>query len=702
MEKLSRFIVKFRNQILILAIILLIPSIFGYLNTRVNYDLLSYLPSDVESMQAQKILGDDFDLASVDELVVNGMKDRDVVKLKNEIKKIDGVKKVYWRDDVLDITIPKEAIPDSLQKMLYSDKGSTMMIITFDEGTSSTRTMNAIANIKKVADKDCFLGGMSAMSEDIKEDLDHSMPIYSAVAVVLVLCVLWLGLESNFAPFVFMLGIAFPIVYNFGTNIIFGETSYITKALSMVLQLAVTMDYSIFLLHRYQEEKLRHPGDNEEAMSKAIQATFVSISSSSVTTIAGFMALCAMRLTLGRDIGLVMAKGVILGVISTIVVLPSLLMIFDKQIEKKKHKVLIRPMVKLPAWIINHHKAILAVFFLSFAPMVYAQAHTQSYYDLVANMPQSFKSVIGTNQLKKDFDMTTTHFVLVDDSVKTRDVQKICKEIKKVDGITNVLAYEEFVGPGVPSSFEPQAVKDILNNGGKRLLIVNSDYRPATSKQTTQLNAIDTIIHKYDKKAVIGGEGKLEDDLINITNIDFQMVNIVSIILIFVIIVFTFKSFALPIILVATIEYAININMGIPYFTGTVLPFIAGIVIGTIQLGATVDYAILMTSRFKEELTKGKHVKHAIGSSIKHTCTSILTSGFSFFAACIGVSIFAKMDLLRSMCLLLARGALISVVCILFVLPSLLLLCHKFIEKTTKGWPVGQVEEGRISSEDEE
>ena len=497
-----------------------------------------------------------------------------------------------------------------------------------------------------------------------------------------------------------MLGIGFPIAYNFGTNIFFGQISYITQALAMVLQLAVTMDYSIFLLHRYQEEKLRG-NDNETAMSHAITQTFVSISSSSITTIAGFMALCAMSLTLGKDIGLVMAKGVVLGVLSTIFILPSLLMIFDKQIEKKKHKVLIRPLKKVPAKIINHYKAILLVFAIAFIPVWYASNHTNVYYDLISNMPQTFNSVIGTNQLKEKFDMTTTNFVLVDDSVSTKDVQEMCNKIEDLDGIHNVLAYETAVGPGIPSSFEPSAIKEILNNNGRRLIVVNSDYRAARDNLNKQLDQMDDIIHQYDKHAVIGGEGKLTEDLIHTCQKDFKMVNAVSMILIFIIIAITFKSIALPIILVATIEFAININMGIPYVTGSVLPFIAPIVIGTIQLGATVDYAILMTSRFKEELEKGKHCKHAIGSAIKHTSTSIITSGLSFFAACIGVSFVAEMDLLKSICILLARGALISVVAILVVLPTLLLVFHKVIEKTTKGWPVATVEKGMITNEDE-
>ena len=619
MDKMSKWIVKYRNMILAVAIVLLIPSAIGYFNTNINYDLLSYLPSTSESMKTQKILGDDFNLSSVDFLVVNNKSDQEAAKIKEEINKIDGVEKCIWRDDVLDISVPKQAIPESIQDMLYSGD-STMMIVTFKEPTSSMRTMNAISKIKKYTKDDCYLGGMSAISEDTKDQTEHDTPIYAGIAVVLCMIVLFLGLESTIAPVVFMLGMIFPIVYNFGTNVFLGEISYITKALAVVLQLAVTLDYSIFLLHRYQEEKQKLP--NEEAMAKAIKATFTSITSSSITTIAGFVALCVMQLTLGRDIGIVMAKGVVLGVLSTIFILPSLLMFFDKTIEKYKHKTILNELHRVPRFVMRHYKKILVAFVL----------------------------------------------------------------------IHNVLAYEEFVGPGLASNFTPSVVKDIFQNGGKKLIVVNSDYKAATDELNTQLDKMDTIIHKYDKKGMIGGEGSMTRDLITTTNTDFAMVNVLSVIMIFIIVALTFKSFALPVILVLTIEFAITINMGIPFFTGTTLPFIASMVIGTIQLGATVDYAILMTTRFKEELSHGKKVKEAALIAMEKSSVSIMTSGFSFFAACIGVSFVAKMDLIKSLVILLARGALISVVSILLVLPSLLIFCHKFIEKTTKNWPESNME----------
>ena len=686
-DKLSGWIVKYRNVILLIAVFLLIPGVYGYFKTDINYDLLSYLPASSESMKAQKVLGEDFNLSSVDFLVLNNKTDHEAAVIKEEINQIDGVEKCMWRDDVLDITIPRAAIPDEVEEMLYSED-STMMIVTFEEPTSSTRTMQAIAEIKKLSDEDCYLGGISAISEDTKDQTEHDTPIYAAIAVVLCMVVLYLGLDSTVAPIVFMLGMIFPIVYNFGTNVFLGQISYITKALVVVLQLAVTLDYSIFLLHRYVEEKKY--ADNETAMAKAIRATFTSITSSSVTTIAGFVALCVMRLTLGRDIGIVMAKGVVFGVLSTIFILPGLLMFFDKPIEKYKHRTIIHELKKQPQFVVKHYKKILVAFVMIFIPFVYGQAHTKIYYDLISGMPADFASIIGTNELKDKFDMTTTHFVLVNENLSTSDIQQMSDEIENLDGVHNVISYEGFVGPGFPDSFKPQAIKDIFENGGYKLLVVNSDYKSATAEIDTQLDQMDDIIHSFDPDGLIGGEGSMTRDLINTTDTDFAMVNTLSVALIFLIVALTFKSFALPVILVVSIEFAISINMGIPYFTGATLPFIASMVIGTIQLGATVDYAILLTTRFKEELGNGKNIREAARIATKRSSISIVTSGFSFFAACIGVSFFARMDLIKSLVLLLARGALISVVSILFVLPSLLIFFHTFIEKTTSGWPKGK------------
>lgn len=690
MDRISKFIVRYRNKILLVAVLLLIPSVIGYLNTGINYDILSYLPKEAESMKGQEVLDKDFNLASVGMMVTNDLSDKEVVSLKEKIEKIDGVKQVFWRDDVLDITFPKEMIPEALQKQLYS-KNSTLMIVTFQEDTASPKTMDAIAQIKEVSNKDCYLAGMSAIAQDTKDLANSETVKYGAIAILLSLVVLYLGLESSVAPLIFMLGMAFPIIYNFGTNIFLGKISYITQALAMILQLAVTMDYSIFLLHRYQEEKKKVENtSNDMAMAKAIQATFTSITSSSVTTIAGFLTLCFMQLRLGGDIGIVMAKGVVLGVICTIFVLPSLLMIFDRQIEKYTHKTLIHELKKVPDFVVRHAKLLLLIGICVFIPMGYAQGHVKQYYDLTSTLPSDLSSMKGTEELKDKFNMNTTHFILVNDSLPTKDIQEISEKIEHLDGIENVLAYEDFVGGGVPGMFEPQAIKDIFENGGYKMLIANSDYHAATDEENKQLDEIHEILDQYDKKALVTGEGMLSKDLITTTNEDFKVVNVLSILAIFVIILITFKSIALPFILVLAIELAITINMGIPYLTHTTLPFIAGIVIGTIQLGACVDYAILMTTRFKEELSLKRSEKEAIRIAIQKTSPSIITSGCSFFAACIGVSLISRMDLISSLCELLARGAIISVISIIFILPSMLLLGHKLIEKTTKKWPVAK------------
>lgn len=690
MEKISKKIVKHRNKILVIAILLLIPSLFGFIHTRVNYDILTYLPQESESMVNQAILNDDFNLASTDLLVLNGMKDKDVVQLKEKIKKIEGVETVLWRDDLMDISVPQSALPKVIQDNLYSED-ATLMIVTFAHPAASDITMDAIAKIKMYANIGCLQAGFSAITEDTKDLVLKETPIYTAIAVVMCLCILCLGLQSWVAPFVFLLGILFPIAYNMGTNFFLGEISYITKALALILQLAVTMDYSIFLLHRYQEEKAKNIS-NEEAMEQAIQATFTSITGSSVTTIAGFLALCFMQLTLGKDIGLVMAKGVIFGVVCTIVVLPSLIMFFDAWIEKYTHPVLIRPLKKAPQFVVRNYKKILLVFVLLFVPAAILQSHVKQYYDLTASLPEELVSVQGTNQLKEKFGMTTTHFVMVSDSLTQKQMQKVANQFEAIPGVKQVISYESIAGAGWPASFEPKAMEDVFHNGHHRMMIVNSSYRAATDEMNAQLDQMDEILHTYDPDATIGGEGSMTRDLIHTTDTDFKMVNAISILAIFAIIAFTFKSFSLPFILVLSIEFAICLNMSIPFFTQNELPFIAGIVIGTIQLGACIDYAILMTTRFKEELQKGNTAKLAAATAIEKTSTSIITSGLSFFAACTGVGLIAQMDLLASLCNLLGRGALISIFVILFVLPSMLILCNRWITKTTKDWPEG----GRI------
>lgn len=685
MDKLSKIIVKYRNWILLVATILLVPCIWGYLNTRVNYDILSYLPADKPSMQAQKVLNDDFNLGGTAMVVFDDMPEKEVSAIKEQIAEVPGVDRTLWKTDILDLNVPTQAMPSLLREALFSDD-STMVIVTFTNPSGSDETMDAIDQIEELVGDKAHVAGFSAITADTRSLVQHETPIYSVIAVLLCLVVLSLGLKSWLAPFIFLLGMIYPIVYNMGTNLIFGEISYLTNALSMILLLAVSMDYSIFLLHRYQEEKAKQE-TKEEAMAKAIHATWTSITSSSVTTIAGFLALVVMQLTLGRDIGLVMAKGVLLAVLCTILVLPSLLMFFDPWIEKWQHPVLIRPLKKSSGWIVKHYKFFCLLLALLILPAFYAQNHANQYYDLTASLPENLSSTIGTKDLKEKFDMNTSHFILVDSSMKVRDKVALLDELEDVDGVTSVLGYNSVIGPAIPSEMEPKAIRDLLQAGGRELILVNTNARAATDEMSEQLNTLYEIVDRYDPNGMIAGEGALDEDLVTTTDVDFQVVNIVSIIAIFIIIAITFKSFSLPFILVACIEFAIFVNMGIPYLTGTVLPFISGVVIGTIQLGACIDYAILMTSRFREELSLGLKPKDAVRTALTMTSPSIITSGLSFFAACSGVSLIAEMDMIKSLCILLGRGALISVCVILTILPSMLLMFHKWIARTTKGWP---------------
>ena len=686
MKKIAQGIVRLRKLILTVAVLLLIPSAIGAIATRINYDILTYLPQDLDSMIGEVALEDDFHLASTGMITVEGLPTNELIAMKKEIEAVPGVTQTFWLSDVIDPNIPTAMLPADVQQFMFGKNDSTMLIVRFDAPSASDEALEAVKQIEKLLRKDCFFGGMSVILQDTKALVNQEMPLYILIAVGASLLVLFLSLESTITPLLFMLGLLFPIAYNFGTNIFLGQISYITEALATVLQLGVTMDFSIFLLHRYQEEK-KKSSDRDEAMSNAIQATFTSITSSSITTVAGFLALCAMQLTLGRDIGIVMAKGVVFGVLSTIIILPALLMLFDKYIEKWKHPILLKEPKKLPGFLTRHYKTILVVFVVIFIPMIYAQAHTNVYYDLNATMPKDFPSVIGTNKLKDQFHMTTTHFLLVDEKLENYEIKEICDSVEELPGVYSVVSYESLIGGGIPNELEPAAVKNILQNGGRKMILVNSTYRSATDEEDEQLNKIDTILHKYDKHAVIAGEGSLTRDLITTTDIDFKMVNILSVAAIFLIIAITFKSLALPVILVASIEFAICINMGIPFFTGTTLPFIASIVIGTIQLGATVDYAILMTTRYKEELSNGSTVIEAAKEAAAKSAPSIITSGLSFFAACIGVSFISKMDLIKSLCTLISRGAVISMLSILLVLPAMLIIFHKLIEKTTKGWP---------------
>ncbi len=692
MKKFAHFVVKFRKLILVLSILLLIPSAIGAVSTKINYDILTYLPSELDSMVGEQYLENDFNLASSAMVTVENMPTAQLLDLKERIAEVDGVSEAFWLSDVLDVTVSKDMLPDEIYDFMFnSDKDATMMIVRFSDTAASQSTMNAIAKIKKICSEEAYIGGMSIILQDTKALVDQELPIYILIAVGACIVVLWLGLKSNILPFLFMVGLVFPILYNFGTNIIFGQISYITEALATVLQLGVTMDYSIFLVNRWREE--RKLVDNDfDAMENAIVNTGVSISASSLTTVAGFLALCFMRLTLGKDIGLVMAKGVVLGVLSTITILPALILVFRNKIWKWEHKPLIPKLKRASEFVTKHYKAIPVVFLCVLAIFGLAYPRVEQYYTLTDSLPDTMTGIVGNEKLKEDFNMTSSYFVIVKDDLLDEDVKQMCKDIQKLDNITSCLSVEEFVGASIPSSVLPEMVNDTFISNGHELIMVNSSLKAGTDEINDQIDQLTQIVKSYDSTGVVTGEAPMTKDLIEIANVDFNMVNWISILFVFVIIAISFKSIFLPILLVASIESAIIINMAIPYFTGTTLPFIASIVIGTIQLGATVDYAILMTTRFKEELANGNNKFEAAKIAVYQCSQSILTSGLTFFGATVGVSLISQMELLQSICLLIARGAIISMIVIIFVLPCFLILFESLIRHTTFGWPKPQKE----------
>lgn len=683
MVNFGKKVVKYRVPILIISILLLIPSVLGYVNTRVNYDVLTYLPDDIETMQGQEIMTDDFGIGAFSMFIVDGMEDKDVAALKAKIEKVDHVANVLWYDSIADISIPESMLPDNIYEVFNSDTG-TMMAIFFDEGTSSDGTMEAIEEIRSIAGKQCFLSGMSAIVTDTKNLAEKETPLYVLIAVALALLVLGITMDSFFVPVLFLLSIGMAILYNLGSNYFLGEISYITKALAAVLQLGVTMDYSIFLMHSYEEQQIRYNGDKERAMAHAISQTFSSVIGSSVTTIAGFIALCFMTFTLGLDIGIVMVKGVVFGVIACVTVLPSLILCCDKLIEKTKHKPLLPDIGKISERVTRHYLVYVAIFLVLLFPAIYGNSHTSVYYNLDASLPKDLPSVIANEKLKEDYDMNTTHMILVDGSVPSSDVNKMMKEIDKVDGVKWALGLDKLIGPGIPSDMLPDSVTNMLKNDKYQLLLVNSQYKVASDEINGQITEINQILDKYDKGAMLIGEGPLTNDLIEITDKDFKTVSAVSIGIIFIIILLLFKSISLPIILVGVIEFAIFVNMGIPFYTGTTLPFVASIVIGTIQLGSTVDYAILMTTRYKRERNHGAGKYDAITVAHRASARSIMVSAFSFFAATIGVGFYSNIDMISSLCVLMARGALISMIVVVFVLPSMFMVFDKVIVKTSK------------------
>lgn len=683
MVNFGKKVVKYRVAILIVSVLLLIPSVWGYLHTRVNYDVLTYLPEEIETMEGQDIMVEDFGMGAFSMFVVDGMESKDVVKLKKEIEAVDHVKDVLWYDSVMDLSVPESMLPDELYDVFHSDTG-TMMAVFFDDTTSSDGTLEAVKEIRHIADKQCFLSGMSGIVLDTKELSEHETPLYVLIAVILSTIVLGLTMDSFFIPILFLLSIGMAIVYNLGSNIFMGQISYITKALAAVLQLGVTMDYSIFLMHSYEEQQRRYAGDKKRAMAHAISQTFSSVIGSSITTVAGFIALCFMSFTLGLDIGIVMAKGVIFGVIACVTILPSMILCCDKIIEKTKHRPLLPDIGRISGKVTKYYPVYVALFLVLLGPAIYGNNHTDVYYKLDDSLPGYLPSISANAKLNKDYNMNTTHVLLMKSDVSPADVSRMAKKIEKVDGVKWALGLHSIVGPGIPADMLPESAAGMLKTDDYQMVMINSEYEVATDEVNKQIDQINAITDQYDKGAMLVGEAPLTKDLIDITDKDFRTVSVVSIGIIFVIILILFRSLTLPVILVGIIEFAIFVNMGIPYYAGTKLPFVASIVIGTIQLGATVDYAILMTTRYKRERSRGATKQDAITTAHKVSAQSVIVSALSFFAATIGVGFYSNIDMISSLCILMARGAIISMLVVVFVLPSMFMVFDRVIVKTSK------------------
>lgn len=685
MIKIGKKIVKFRIPIFILSLLLLIPAGFGYLHTRINYDILSYLPNHLETVKGQDIMVDEFGMGAFSMVIVEDMEPKDVVKLKEEIKNVNHVKDVLWYDSIMDITFPIEMLPDSIREA-FNQGNATMMIALFDDTTSADNTMKAVSEMRTLCSKQCFISGMSGVVTDIKNLSLQEMPVYVVIAALLSLLVLCLTMESFVVPVLFLFSIGLAIVYNLGSNVFLGEISYITQALTAVLQLGVTMDYSIFLLNTYEENKIRFEGDKNRAMAHAISNTFKSVAGSSITTIAGFVALCFMTFSLGRDIGIVMSKGVIIGVICCVTLLPSLILIFDKPIEKTKHKSLIPSLDRISAFITRHYRIWMILFLILIIPAAYGNAHTKVYYNIDKSLPQDLKSSVANEKLGDEFHMNNVYMVLLKNGLDVKEKQEMLEEVEQVAGVKWALGLDSFVGAGVPDDMIPDDMKSMLKSDHYEVQFICSDYKTATDEVNKQIAHVNEIVKKYSPESMVIGEAPLTKDLADVTDVDLKNVNIASIAAIFVIIMIVFKSITLPVILVSVIEFAIFVNMAIPYYTGITLPFVASIVIGTIQLGATVDYAILMTSKYQRERSRGAGKMDAIRTAHQSSMKSILISGFSFFAATFGVGLYSKIDMISSICTLLSRGAIISTVVVIFVLPAMFVVFDKIIINTSIGF----------------
>ena len=683
--KFGKAVTGKRRLILIVAVLLLIPSVLGMMATRINYDVLDYLPDDIETMKGQDILMEDFGKGGFSMVMVEGMQKKDVAVLKDKIENVDHVDSVIWYDSILDVSVPYEIIPENIYDK-FNSGDTTLMAVFFDTSTSADESLDAVSEIRKIGNRQCFVSGMTAFVEDLKELAEAEEPVYVCLAVVLACCVLALFMDSWVIPFIFIAGIGMAILYNLGSNFFLGEISYITKALSAVLQLGVTMDYSIFLWHSYEEQRNVFGRDREDAMAHAIAGTVTSVTGSSVTTVAGFLALCFMTFTLGKDLGIVMAKGVIFGVIGCITILPSLILTFDKVIEKTSHKALMPNFSRLSKLVTSKPQIIAVIFVILLIPSFIGYQKADVYYNLDRSVPESLPFRVANNKLADEFQMNSTHMLLVDSDMQKKDVSSMMKEINKVDGVKFTLGLESVMGPAVPDDIVPGGLQDTLKGDRYQLLIINSEYSVASGKVNRQINEINKIVKNYDDKGMLIGEAPCTKDLISITDRDFKVVSGISIAAIFLIIALVLKSISLPVILVAVIELAIFINLGIPYYTGTVLPFIASICISTIQLGATVDYAILMTTRYKRERSSGRDKLESIRIAHSVSMPSVTVSALGFFAATFGVGIYSDIDIISSLCSLMARGAIVSLLVVMFILPAMFTLFDKIICRTSRGF----------------
>lgn len=685
MIKFGEKIVKYRIAILVFCILLLIPSVLGMINTRINYDMLDYLPEDMDTVEGQKILLDDFGKGAFSLVIVEGMEPKDVSELKGKIQNVDNVETVIWYDSLMDITVPMELLPEKYYDA-FNKGDATIMAVFFNTSTSADETIDAIKEIRSTTGKQCFVSGLSALVTDMKILCEQEEPVYVAIAVALSCLVMMIFMDSWLVPFIFLASIGMAVLYNLGSNYFLGEISYITKALAAILQLAVTMDYSIFLWHSYSEQKEYFKDDNKKAMSHAIANTVTAVGGSSLTTIAGFLALCFMSYTLGFDLGLVMAKGVVLGVISSVTILPSLILIFDKPIEKTKHKLVLPKMDKFARFITKRSWVFLVIFVIIAVPAYYGSSNNEVYYDISDVLPQDMDYVIANTKLKDKFDISSTHMILADSKMSTKDMNSMMDEIDDVDGVKYSLGLNSVLGASVPKEILPESVINVLESDKQQLLLISSEYKVASDEVNDQVESINNILKKYDENGMLIGEAPCTKDMIAITDTDFRVVDIISILAIFVIIGIVLKSFSLPFILVAVIKFAVFLNLCIPYFTNVSLPFVAPICISTIQLGATVDYAILMSTRYKKERFEGKEKQEAISIALAAAIPSIIVSALGFFAATFGVSVYSDIDIISSMCSLMARGAIISMLSVIFVLPAMFMLLDKVICATSAGF----------------